>query len=776
MKKMNLEIKNILAKRAVILLSLLSLLALTGCSNLNESEKSSGVASGKTSEKTSEKTCLVTGIVTSSLSRSATTYFSLKNCEFSVYALSIENSYRVDGTCNIDEDKMTYTLKLPFVGAWSVYVVAQCEHNGELTGIAEVSVDEDYSPINVPLISLKPQYDSVLGSISLDINDKTSDKILDSVAFKGVILSTESGNGDNSLENLKTVKFENGVAQIKLSDIVSNLYEVQFSFYDAEGNILYRCKEAVAVFGGFETNSWYGEGAYIAYDEETQKYSFNITDSLVINYGTELVPSTDYILYDYNNNTYSYSYKGSDKTASTDTVIKAGSELVSANSSKFAFDSQGAVYAFNAIDTYAEMKTSRRADAAFRVDCIEMNSASGITVDTKNDVLYTYFSEYDEPTIADIFKYESFISGELYNSEDYANADSIVPSIHYKVDSSMIFSDSSLGINTEFGSLCHEKFIVHDGIGYDLFTFAEESYPYARISALVKIDFSKASEENNNKITSEENDVISYIKFKELLNLENDEKLEGFDIKDMIYHDGDIYILVNQNFISFGPEPGAMFANRGAVIKVSLFNGFTSRIGWVEKNNGATEFEFSSSIENQKYHIFAEGTVQSSNDIIPEVLYEPDATEPAVLTSAEIYQKMGGTSDSIKRYAYVPFQNSDNKIEGFCGPQAFIAIKPKKLVIADSGIAFYTDSDGVWNYKNVNRIVMVDLESFAIEEYKDVDVAFNSPETDNMIIRGSAWSVSYTNPGTGTYLIWSGEGSSYAGNEVFVGFMNPEEM
>jgi len=66
---------------------------------------------------------------------------------------------------------------------------------------------------------------------------------------------------------------------------------------------------------------------------------------------------------------------------------------------------------------------------------------------------------------------------------------------------------------------------------------------------------------------------------------------------------------------------------------------------------------------------------------------------------------------------------------GFVGPAKIIGIKPKKLVIADDGYAFYTDSDMLY-YKNVNRVVTIDLEDFVIESVQLTKATFDSELTD----------------------------------------------
>ena len=52
----------------------------------------------------------------------------------------------------------------------------------------------------------------------------------------------------------------------------------------------------------------------------------------------------------------------------------------------------------------------------------------------------------------------------------------------------------------------------------------------------------------------------------------------------------------------------------------------------------------------------------------------------------------------------------------FVGPQKIIALKPKKLVIADTGYAFYTNAneDNAVSKKKVKRVVELDLENLSM--------------------------------------------------------------
>ena len=83
---------------------------------------------------------------------------------------------------------------------------------------------------------------------------------------------------------------------------------------------------------------------------------------------------------------------------------------------------------------------------------------------------------------------------------------------------------------------------------------------------------------------------------------------------------------------------------------------------------------------------------------------------------------------------FSPTEAQANK--AFYGPKKFIAIKPKKLVIADEGCAFYTDSNAAFYFKNVNRVVTVDLESFAISSDDDISATFDEDKSEDMVSSG----------------------------------------
>ena len=61
-------------------------------------------------------------------------------------------------------------------------------------------------------------------------------------------------------------------------------------------------------------------------------------------------------------------------------------------------------------------------------------------------------------------------------------------------------------------------------------------------------------------------------------------------------------------------------------------------------------------------------------------------------------------------------------------------IKPKKLVFLDEGFFSYVDTDGLWKYKNVNRVVTVDLDTFSVRDVAQTDTYFYTDRTSDFVM------------------------------------------
>ena len=75
---------------------------------------------------------------------------------------------------------------------------------------------------------------------------------------------------------------------------------------------------------------------------------------------------------------------------------------------------------------------------------------------------------------------------------------------------------------------------------------------------------------------------------------------------------------------------------------------------------------------------------------------------------------------------YAPTDSNDNAY--FYGPMGFVAIMPKKLVIADSGYAMSAGNDDLVNLSKRRRIVTVDLETESFSSVYDIDGNFYDPQ------------------------------------------------
>ena len=181
---------------------------------------------------------------------------------------------------------------------------------------------------------------------------------------------------------------------------------------------------------------------------------------------------------------------------------------------------------------------------------------------------------------------------------------------------------------------------------------------------------------------------------------------------DMLYQNGAIYILGRSQDLGsdssgegyqviFGPS--GSITSRGFLIKYDIDKGSTKTVGWTDTSLTAASSKFYACNSQDEYGAFC--TVQNYK--------------------RENFFTYNVSADKLPAI-YAPSSNS----KAFYGPRRFIAIKPKKLVIADDGMAFYTDkTSGAFCCKNANRVVTVDLENFAISSSDSTTAFFDGQET-----------------------------------------------
>lgn len=93
-------------------------------------------------------------------------------------------------------------------------------------------------------------------------------------------------------------------------------------------------------------------------------------------------------------------------------------------------------------------------------------------------------------------------------------------------------------------------------------------------------------------------------------------------------------------------------------------------------------------------------------------------------------------NDEVTRHCYYHGPSSENDNNYLFGPTKFIAIKPKKLVVADEGILIYIDENdsNKIKMKNIDRVVELDLDINSITPTILHDITFNKESVEGLQI------------------------------------------
>ncbi|MBQ7159852.1 MAG: hypothetical protein IJS09_10600 [Treponema sp.] len=649
--------KNVM-KMSGLAITVILLAFLAGCSDLQDNKTA----------VTSATACTVSGNVfvgsqsgatTSALlspaenpsARTATSSLSTTSLTFRTYAfkgtgIELNQSEVVNGI--FDAANMTYSISLPTYGAWTVFVASS---DSTLKGFTEVFVSEEYDALPNKDIALQPNFstdETQLGSIELSIKDE-SEK-LSKVTYSGTVFSTSSGN-INSLQQTKSVSFTSGTATIALDDVKPNSYEVTFLFEDSKGNVLYKCKEAVNVFGGFKTDTWFGEGKHITKNQQTNLYEFVITDELISAYGTEIVPNT----------TLSQAYA-------------------------CAVDNSGNEYYLDAADSKKVIKSTKSSDWSITTAAPDTNSYNNkylIAVDRATDTLW-FYALYDSTM-------------HFYGYKNISTTTPTEPDYNYIATA---FHKDTTG-NSE---ITLSVFDVYDGVFYVAGKSGNSS------GYLVCVKPEECFDEGSDTNFTSRGSIDLKLPEAGLTNYPS--------INDILYQDGNVYLLVSELNTSIDENiPGDVsycFISRGAVIRVNLWNKSVSApMGLVTTPIDTSAGYMYAYYSSQDGHFFTSNTYTEENWLKVSCSSTNMNSYISGQTIAQTLPKL-----------YAPSSAEDKT--AFFGPQKFIAVKPKKLVIGDGGLAFFTDDNNGYRYKNANRDVEVDLESFAITDATSSGTQYSS--------------------------------------------------
>ena len=159
-------------------------------------------------------------------------------------------------------------------------------------------------------------------------------------------------------------------------------------------------------------------------------------------------------------------------------------------------------------------------------------------------------------------------------------------------------------------------------------------------------------------------------------------------ITDVLYRGGYVYILLRE--VAVESEPN-FITSRGAVIKVNVSDYSCIARGFAPKTS-LTSFKAAV----QYYYSDSQAYLTFFNTEDPDL--------------KDYY----GATFSGAEYEVVINLPFNKKNSYFVGPEKFIAVKPKKLVISDTGLFMYTTSNGLLAKKKMNRVVEIDLETLSM--------------------------------------------------------------
>lgn len=474
----------------------------------------------------------------------------------------------------------------------------------------------------------------------------------------------------------KTFPVSGGKARIVYDNFFSGSYLAKLSFDDAAGNTLYSCEQVINVYPGFTTDTWYGSAS---------DGKLTVSNSMINGYGAEIVPNFDKLLlwkhanWNVDNMNGDFYYLVDENSAGSFIAPTVPSSINDPTFSDF-------VHA-----------------AVFNTMYIDDGSGSDFTFfDAEgNSYLLLFTSQIDSSGIDSTKEDWKFVSDSDLALTEYEVIDFTID-LKNNVAYSLKGGDfdvicrypnmiSSNGANTDkkeisLGCGNINSFVVYDGKAYAL--CKENDY-------IIRV-FDTYDEEEKKPIIKEYS-----------VNL-NDSFIDALGtpmITDMLYQDGRLYLLYKEAFSWSGSPSPTTIGNRGAVIEVNLFDGSV-------RNTGLT----TSALSNTEYKL------QGYNN---SLMYKDSACTTPYIPSEEIL-----TNANVE-YPDICFPNEGEK--SFYGPTRFIAVKPKKLVIADEGLAFYTD-DELLRYKNVNRVVYVDLENFAVEKIVTLDSSVGLSENETSVL------------------------------------------
>ena len=624
--------------------------------------------------------------------RTATSSFSVDGLswEIRVYKIDEKTDSEAYKTFNADSDGK-FSVTLDGKGKYDFMALLMKDEVVCASGHAELTI---LGPVLDQLkITIKP-VEAGEGKINLEVSldSSAAEKVNNvKVYFMGPV-SPETSDDMVKIDFLnklmsgiynKTFLVSGGKAQIVYDNFFSGSYLAKLSFDDAAGNTLYSCEQVINVYPGFTTDTWYGSSSPVSGGQLT------VSNSMINGYGAEIVPNFDKLLLwkhaewnEGNNMNGDFYYLVDENSAGSFIAPTAPSSSEDPAFNDFV-DASVFYTKFMAGDSGSDF-TFFDAEGNSYLLLFTSEIGSGI-YSTKKGGIFVSDSDLalNEDEVIDF-------TIDLKNNVAYSlkGGDFDVICRYPNMISSNGANADNEEIKLGYGNI--NSFVVYDGKAYAL--FKENDYIIRVFDTYDEEEIKPSIKEYSVNLNEFFNDALGTPM-----------------ITDMLYQDGRLYLLYKEAFSWSGSPSPTTIGNRGAVIEVNLFDGSV-------RNTGLT----TSALSNTEYKL------QGYNN---SLMYTDSACTTPYIPSEEIL-----TNANVE-YPDICFPNEGEK--SFYGPTRFIAVKPKKLVIADEGLTFYTD-DELLRYKNVNRVVYVDLENFAVEKIVTLDPSVGLSENETSVLKSDS--------------------------------------
>lgn len=687
------------------------ILTLAGCT---------GMAGGKSQEKNQqavEKSYTVSGKILfdgTTGARAATTSFALPDSYD--YVIKAEKFVKqltdgidvwdednpVMGTVTAEAGTLSYSIKLYKTGKWKiVFGIVETDNPGTVIAILKekiINIGDDYKlydetdkPLDNVNLEIKPSYSGIKKddndevyyetsnvklTVSKDQFEEGSDDNIEKVIWSWQCMNMINDSQSNTMTQDEFDWIEVVNNWIYSQDPVEKYFEndettVIFEFDDVPacsfkvalsfvtaGGKYLQIYQDVNVFKNFVTDTWYGQDDYFEQNENGQ-YNLVVTPDLLKNAGER------FVLYNYDNQDFNYFTTNDLALVNKDIQSSIYHEVL--NATDFCFGSAGCVYFLYSIPEQELGKWQ---------------------ISSNTYVFTEPFSVTSTMPVPSLIAYDQGFK-KLY-------------ALNYNNNIITIYEVNDLKDSTKFNTYQFTIKATDDFYGFDLkdftvfsdvvyFAFEKDFKPNDAISSWYT-DIALVSTDLSNYIPGGE-PIINNLQTKDSTYPVTKKYNYHVNITDMLYQDHKLYLLINDES---SPDYNLIYS-RGEVYMYSLIDGSEKSSGMAASSINTIKTGFTSS---------------ATSDAIFYISREDEHDLSTGIPAVHEFKNAG-----IQLFA--PYNELHTRLSG---PQKFVAIKPKKLVITDAGIALYTDDDGVTKYKEVNRVVYVDIETLSLSGSVDVDL------------------------------------------------------